>query len=127
MLKKINQWIKTRNDNYFNFLKLLKKYDDNFILPYQQRKNMSSFVLPFIMKNFDKKQKLEKILNSNGIESRPFIAGNLLKQPFLKKYNKKSYKNSDFIDKYCFYIGNNQFVGKTRLQRLSLIFKKFFR
>ena len=40
-----------------------------FILPYQQRKNMSSFVLPFIMKNFDKKQKLEKILNSNGIES----------------------------------------------------------
>ena len=34
------------------------------------------------MKNFDKKQKLEKILNSNGIESRPFIAGNLLKQPF---------------------------------------------
>ena len=46
MLKKINQWIKTRNDNYFNFLKLLKKYDDNFILPYQQRKNMSSFVLP---------------------------------------------------------------------------------
>lgn len=127
MLKKINHWIKIRNNNYLNFLKLLKRYDGNFILPFKQKKNISSFVLPFIMKNFDKKKKLEKILNRNGIESRPFIAGNLLKQPFLSKYNKKSYKNSDFIDKYCFYIGNNQFVGQKRLQRLSLIFKKFFR
>ena len=126
MLKKINSWIKIRNNNYINFLELLKKYEKEFFIPSKLKKNISSFVLPFIMKNNKKKNKLEKIFNKHGIETRPFIAGNLLRQPFLKEYKCNGFRNSDYIDSNCFYIGNNQFVGKNRLRKLNLIFKKFF-
>ena len=78
------------------------------------------------MKNKKSKVRLEALLDKNGIESRPFIAGNLLKQPFLSKYKNKDLQSSDFIENNCFYIGNNQFVQKNRLIKLSLILSKFF-
>ncbi|MDB9827223.1 DegT/DnrJ/EryC1/StrS aminotransferase family protein [Candidatus Pelagibacter sp.] len=124
MLKKINSWVKLRNRNYLMFTDILKKYDEIYLLPFKN--NMSSFVLPFLMKNKKSKIRLEALLNKNGIESRPFIAGNLLKQPFLKKYNNKIFPISDFIENNCFYIGNNQFVQKNRLEKLSLTLRKFF-
>ena len=40
------------------------------------------------MKNKLIKNKLENYLNKNGIETRPFIAGNLLRQPFLRDFKK---------------------------------------
>ena len=126
-LKKINKWIKIRNDNYLNFIKLLKKYQSEFLIPFKEKENISSFVLPFIMKKVNNKISLEKSFNENGIETRPFIAGNLVNQPFLKRYKNEYFKNAEFVDKNCFYIGNNQFVGKLRLKKLELIFKKIFK
>ena len=82
MLNKINQWIKIRNKNYNNFTQILNKYKKT--LNIANNKNISSFVLPFLMKNKTEKIQLEKQLNFKGIETRPFIAGNLLNQPFFK-------------------------------------------
>ena len=125
MLKKINKWIQIRNKNYYNFIRILEKYKKNFIIA--KKNNISSFVLPFLMYNRNQKNKLEKRLNSNGIETRPFIAGNLLSQPFLKsKFSNKNKFNSNFIDNNCFYIGNNQFVNNSRLKKLEKILDKFF-
>ena len=104
---------------------VLKKYEKNFITPFKD--SMSSFVLPFLMKNKKSKTKLESLLGKNGIETRPFIAGNLLKQPFLNKYKNKNLINSDYIENNCFYIGNNQFVQKKRMAKLSTILNKFFK
>ena len=87
---------------------------------------MSSFVLPFMIKNNKYKKNFESLLNRHGIESMPFIAGNLLKQPFLKKYKNLGFSNSNFIDTNCFYIGNNQFVNKSRLIKLEKLLKFFF-
>jgi len=125
MLNKINQWIKIRNKNYNNFTQILNKYKKT--LNIANNKNISSFVLPFLMKNKTEKIQLEKQLNFKGIETRPFIAGNLLNQPFLKsRYSSQKFKNSNFIDNNCFYIGNNQFVNKSRLNKLNKILDKFF-
>ena len=124
MLKKIDSWIKIRNRNYLMFTEILKKYNEILSSPFKN--SMSSFVLPFLMKNKKSKVRLEALLDKNGIESRPFIAGNLLKQPFLSKYKNKDLQSSDFIENNCFYIGNNQFVQKNRLIKLSLILSKFF-
>ena len=126
MLKKINTWIKIRNNNYINFVKLLKRYNKIFLVPFKNKKKMSSFVLPFMIKNNKYKKNFESLLNRHGIESRPFIAGNLLKQPFLKKYKNLGFSNSNFIDTNCFYIGNNQFVNKSRLIKLEKLLKFFF-
>ncbi len=126
MLKKIDSWIKIRNNNYENFIKLINKYNKYFFVPFRNKDKISSFVLPFILKKHKVKKNLEIILNKNGIESRPFIAGNLLKQPFLKNYKNVGFPNSNFVDTNCFYIGNNQFVTKKRLIKLEKILGKFF-
>ncbi len=124
MLKKINQWIKIRNENFKNFINILNKFKDEFLTSYD--KGMSSFVLPFLMNDTKKKIKLESYLNKNGIETRPFIAGNLLRQPFLKRFKKTTFNNSDFIEFNAFYIGNNQFINKTRMNRLFKLLKNFY-
>jgi CDP-6-deoxy-D-xylo-4-hexulose-3-dehydrase len=124
MLKKINRWIKIRNQNFKYFINILNKFKGEFLTSYD--KGMSSFVLPFLMTNKKKKIQLENYLNKNGIETRPFIAGNLLRQPFLKNYKKKAFKNSDFIEFNAFYIGNNQFLNKTRLDKLDKLLKNFY-
>ena len=49
-----------------------------------------------------------------------------LRQPFLKNYKKKAFKNSDFIEFNAFYIGNNQFLNKTRLDKLDKLLKNFY-
>jgi CDP-6-deoxy-D-xylo-4-hexulose-3-dehydrase len=88
---------------------------------------MSSFVFPFLFKNKILKNKFIEILNKNKIENRPLIAGNLLKQPFLKNYKNKLFKNADFLHENCIYIGNNQFVNKKRLENLKNILYQFFK
>ena len=87
---------------------------------------MSSFVLPFLFRNKELKNFFILVLDKHKIESRPFIAGNLLKQPFLSRYNNKNFKNADFIHNNCLYIGNNQFVNKKRLLKLKKIIDNFF-
>jgi hypothetical protein len=62
-----------------------------------------------------------------GIESRPLISGNLLRQPFLNQYyDPTNFKNADFIHENAFYIGNNQFVDDSRMERLAQLMKDFF-
>ena len=75
-----------------------------------------------------KKDKLdfEKLLIKNGIETRPFIAGNLLKQPFLKKYNTINLPNVTFLHNNSFYIGNNQFVDEKKITKLEKLMYSFF-
>jgi CDP-6-deoxy-D-xylo-4-hexulose-3-dehydrase len=124
MIRKIDNWIKIRNDNYKIFINILMKHEKEFLIPL--KKGISSFVLPFLMKGKNKKNKLEKFLNQNNIETRPFIAGNLLRQPFLEKIKSKKHVNADFIDYNSFYIGNNQFVNKLRLKKLNWLLNKFF-
>jgi CDP-6-deoxy-D-xylo-4-hexulose-3-dehydrase len=83
--------------------------------------------LPFIMVNKIDKIKLENLLNTHGIETRPFISGNLLRQPFLSRYNNKNFFNAEIIEHNAFYIGNNQFVNKKRINELEIILDNFFK
>ena len=126
MLKKINAWIKIRNDNYKNFTNIIKKYKNKFKL-LKNQKDISSFVLPFLMVHKIDKMKLENLLNTHGIETRPFIAGNLLRQPFLSRYRNKNFFNAEIIEHNAFYIGNNQFVNKKRINKLEIILDNFFK
>ena len=53
-------------------------------------------------------QKFIKKIEKFGVETRPIISGNFLKQPSVKKYlllNKKKFKNSDIINNKGFFIG----------------------
>lgn len=124
-LKHLDRYIKIRNQNYEQFIKILAKYPDEFQVPYKE--GISSFVLPFILNNAMQKPLLQKYLLKKGVESRPIISGNLLTQPFLRKFKTtQKFPNADFITRNCFYIGNNQLVDRKRLNYLEELLDDFF-
>ncbi len=124
-LKNLDTYITIRNKNHMIFTTILKKYEKYFHIP--DHPNISSFCLPLMLKNSVHKKQLQKYLTRAGIESRPIISGNLLKQPFLKKFvQNDTYPNANFIHENCFYVGNNQFVNEKRLQFLDILLSKYF-
>jgi dTDP-4-amino-4,6-dideoxygalactose transaminase len=76
--------------------------------------------LPFHCKSFEKREILKNKLKELGVETRPFLVGNLLKQPFMSDYKQRPYlPNSEEIHTHAFYIGNNHFVNEDQIIRLS--------
>lgn len=124
-LQHLARYITIRNNNYKRFIAILSSYRNFFLIPYKD--GLSSFVLPFFLKQKKDKDKLQKYLIKRGIESRPIITGNLLRQPFLKSFSEPDgFPNADFIHSNGFYIGNNQFVDKRRLDYLKIVLDDFF-
>ena len=123
-LPQINKWIKIRNNNFNRFYKICSNYKSELYLT--NNPGISSFVLPFVFKDQKKKNKFEKYLIKNKIETRPLIAGNLLEQPFLSKYKKIKLINSTLIHNNALYIGNNQFVNDDRMNKLEKLMEIFF-
>ncbi len=125
-LKNLDQYISIRNHNHALFLKLLKKYEKYFLIP--DNPGISSFCLPFFLKEAKYRKPLQLFLTKKGIESRPIIGGNLLKQPFLKRFKKnESFPFADFVHNNGFYVGNNQFVNSTRIKLLNNLLSEFFK
>ena len=125
-LPKMNDYIDIRNKNYRSYLDICKNYEDQLHV-IKPEPGYSSFVLPFFFKDAKKKSLFQECMMKEGIESRPLISGNLLRQPFLNQYyDPANFKNADFIHENAFYIGNNQFVDDSRMERLAQLMKDFF-
>jgi len=124
-LGSLDRFIQVRNDNYARFLEMCKQYPDELIT--LEAEGLSSFVLPFLFRDQMRKQAFQDVIRSAGIESRPLISGNLLRQPFLAQYyDPVNFRNADFLHTNAFYIGNNQFVGGDRLELLKKLLEEFF-
>jgi len=127
-LKKLDQSIEIRNRNFHLFREMLVGYEDFFVIP-EKNDGMSSFCLPFFLKDKAHKSKLEHELKIAGIEFRPIIGGNLLKHPFLQQYHQNkasSFTNAEFIHNHGLYIGNNQFISHKDISYLEKILKNIF-
>jgi CDP-6-deoxy-D-xylo-4-hexulose-3-dehydrase len=115
-LNRLDENIKIRRDNYKYFLENIDK--DKFHVPTYDDGN-SSFCFPFICNSKNDKLKLIKILDDMGVESRPVVAGNLLIHPFLKKWKDTVHvPNAETLNECGVYIGNNQFVNTTMIQKV---------
>lgn len=124
-LPRMDSFINQRNLNYDLFIKHCEKFKKDLIVI--DKKGKSSFVLPFFFKEKNKMLSFRNKIIEHGIESRPLISGNLLRQPFLKDYfNQSDFMNAEFIHFNSFYIGNNQFVNEKRLKVLFDIMDNFF-
>ena len=124
-LPKLDTFIETRNRNYARFLAMCRKHERHLILV--DRPGISSFVLPFIMRDADRRRPLQQFVREHGIESRPLISGNLLRQPFLEQYyDAGQFKTADFLHTHAFYIGNNQFVDDAKLDVLEELLDQAF-
>jgi len=118
-LPRLNQNIGIRNYNYEYFHEVLTKHANKFYVP-ECHSRMSSFCLPLIAREKITQMKLSGELIHYGIEHRPIVGGNLLKQPFLKDYDTPC-PNADILHERGLYIGNSQFVNTGMIRRLESI------
>lgn len=125
-LKRLDKYIQIRNRNYQMFIELIEQYNTKFIVP-DINSFCSNFCFPILCKTEETAKKLKDLFDDNGIEHRPIISGNLLRQPFLSKYSVESSKQNltvDFIHDNGIYLGNNHMIGKKEIDLLSSILKK---
>lgn len=121
-LKKLDSFIENRRKRYLEFYLAMSQHQEN-IYPIYYYSNNSSFCFPIICRNQDTKKILTHKLNQYKIEYRPIVAGNLLKQPYLKNFDidLSQFPNADILHSNGIYVGNNQFVTKDDIELLDKI------
>lgn len=122
-LEDLDKSIHIRRRNLKLFSHTLDANADKFE-PVKYTGRNSSFCLPIICKSKDVYDRLKVELNKAGIEYRPIVGGNLLRQPFLKGYKfafRKKVYNADTLNDLGVYVGNNQLVTNTQIDALAKI------
>ena len=124
-LKRLDDNIQKRRKNFAKFISIISEHEDKFHKIDLQQQN-SNFCFPFIAKERETINKLKTAFDNYGVEHRPVIGGNLLRQPFLNGYSfgapKETYA-ADLINDNGLYIGNSHFVGDSHLNLLSDILR----
>ena len=119
---------KKRIKNFEFFLKNLDrdKYYTDFDL-----KGSCNYAFPLILKkkNLDFRNYFEKVMKKNRIEFRrgSVGGGNQLRQPYLKgivKFNKKKFKNVEYMHNYGYYIGNYPSLDFSKIKKICKILNK---
>ncbi len=133
----LNNFIKIRKVNRNKIIKkiMADKRWNNQVRFVEKNDNIepSWFGLAMLFnKKFKHKKKL--ILNKLdklGIENRPIISGNFLKQPALRKYNinqkSKNFPNSNHVHEYGLFLGlKNKIMSQIETEKFTNIFFKSF-
>ncbi|EQC45790.1 DegT/DnrJ/EryC1/StrS aminotransferase family protein [Bacteriovorax sp. BSW11_IV] len=126
-LKKLPKFIKERRENAKYFLKQIKEIS---FLRYQQEIEESSWFGFAIILNKNSpvsRNELVKILIEKNIDCRPIVAGNFAKNDVIKYFDYEIHqdlKNSDYIDKNGFFVGNHQFNIKSEIDLLIRTLKE---
>ena len=119
-LKKLDSWNEQRSKNYAFFRKemLHRSWFENLPKP----TGNSAMTLPFHCKDAETAAEVKKFLQLIGIETRPFLVGNLLRQPFMEDYESLiPLPNSERMHTHSFYIGNNHFIKEGDIKALSKV------
>lgn len=110
-LKKLNRFIKKRNDN-FNYLKAkIGDLEDVLILPQATEGSEPSwfgFMISVKENSKVSKQELVEYLETNKIGTRQLFAGNLIRQPLYQNINYRiigDLKNTDYAMANTFWVG----------------------
>ena len=131
-IKKVKKFINQRIKNYL-FLKDTLK-DNKYLNLQKTEYNSSWFAFAILLSDHAIRQGYNrdtfvKFLKSKKIETRPIVAGNILKNPVIKELNyvnKFSLKNSDFIHYNGFYIGNGHVDLTKEIIYFNKISNEFF-
>lgn len=122
-LPRLDGYIEKRNKNLQRFIDLLSQSVHRFVIP-EYHEGVSNFCLPILCSIPGDADWLKTKFDQYGIEHRPIIGGNLLRQPFLKDYKivtQKEVLNVDFVHDNGIYLGNNHFVGDKEFALLEEI------
>ena len=121
-LRRLDNMIRVRNENYRTYYELMLQHQDKFIIPTWNLR-ISSFCFPLIARDKSTYENLKELLDEYYVEYRPVVGGNLLKQPFLSKYEAEC-PNADVLHDRGLYIGNSHFVGQDHMGMLEEILEQ---
>ena len=133
--KDLDKFIESRNNLRKKIIVEIKnnKKLKNAIQIIEQNTNVEAswFGIPILLSKEINKKNFLANLESSGVETRPIISGNFLKQPAIKKYklhSKSIMKNADYINDHGFFIGlpNNNYT-LLKIKKLVKIFEKSIR
>ncbi len=130
--KDLNKFIKIRKINRKMIVKEIKKNflvnNNLFITKENTFVDASWFGIPIILSNKLSRKNFIKGIEKNGVQTRPIISGNFLKQPSIKKYKLNKglkFKNSDYINNHGFFIGlPTKLMTKSNVKKLVKVFEK---
>jgi len=130
--KDIDQFIKKRSINRDKILKMFKKKIKMMkylsFIDANNHVKASWFGIPILLSKKINRNKFLNKIERLGVETRPIISGNFLKQPSIKKYklNKKSnFKNSDIVNNHGFFIGlPTSAISDKTIKKLVGVFEK---
>jgi len=120
-LKRLDRMIDQRRINYSHFVEIMRSHTDKFYPAFEDWGN-SSFAFPFICRDPELTKRMKTVFEENGVEHRPIVGGNLLRQPFLKGYRfgtPRKNANVDLLNDNGVYIGNSHFVDGEDMEWLA--------
>jgi len=120
-LKRKQKYISDRL-KLFNFFK--SKVDcEKIKLPKGLKNSLDvPFCIPLIFHSEKDKDRVLSYCQTNNIETRPVISGNLLRQTCFKKYgNPQDFTNSEYIHKNGFYVGLHSKVKEKQIEKLTSV------
>tara|TARA_Y100000361_G_C11157810_1_gene345334 strand:- start:1570 stop:2727 length:1158 start_codon:yes stop_codon:yes gene_type:complete len=80
------------------------------------------FCIPLIFNSQKDKDRVLSYCETNNIETRPVISGNLLRQTCFKKYgNPQDFINSEYIHQNGFYVGLHSKVKEKQIEKLTSV------
>jgi CDP-6-deoxy-D-xylo-4-hexulose-3-dehydrase len=118
-LKRLDDTIAIRNKNYSNFLDNVHAVNEDLFDTVTSTTGMSNFAFPFFAKD---KDKIERRLDEAGIETRPIVGGNMLRQPFIRERAGVAPESLFWTEKLHqtgFYVGNNAKVTTDMINYLG--------
>lgn len=129
-LKKINEFKKKRHNNYRKLIKGLSNYNSLILPKSLLHTSPSWFVFPIIISKNAKfsRQNITDYLEKNEIETRPMLAGNIIKHPAYKgaKFRiGERLENTETVLRNCFCVGVYPGLSNDKIDYILHVMKKF--
>lgn len=126
-LRYLSEIIKKRENNFLKFAKnIYARIDKYYPIRYDHMDRLSNFAFPVICKSRAIRDELVGKCE-NRIEIRPIVGGDMMLQPFFRKYMKKylhvlNNSNAKLAHEQGLYFGNNPELTKWEIQEIINVF-----
>ena len=123
----LNSTLKIREKNFKKFQFSVNQNSNFLSLDLKHMSFISNYAYPIICSSKHYFEYMCDKFYKNNIEIRPVISGNILRQPFIRKYNNQKpniLKNVDYIHNHAFYFPNNSDLNKMEIKRICNILEE---
>jgi CDP-4-dehydro-6-deoxyglucose reductase, E1 len=128
-IKYLDEIINKRSKNFLEIASIIYKNSKKYFpIMYKNINLLSNFAIPIICKSRKIRDELVELCKDK-VEIRPIVGGDMMSQPFFKKYisfdSARKFKNSNarLIHERGLYFGNNPELSKQEIRVLINIFK----